>query len=72
MRALLAKAFSKNIAAFTPRIEEMVDNILTAAIQEQEFDAIAKIARELPMRMLGQIIGVPDDDLPFLWKKVMN
>lgn len=70
VRALLAKAFSKkSIAAFTPRIEEMVDNILTAAIQEQEFDAVAKIARELPMRMLGQIIGVPDDDLPFLVEK---
>jgi cytochrome P450 len=70
VRALLAKAFSKNsIAAFTPRIESLVDDILDSALALGEFDAVARIARELPMRMLGQIIGVPDADLPWLVEK---
>ena len=34
-----------------------------------EFDAVKEIARQLPMRMLGQIIGVPDDDLDWLVTK---
>jgi cytochrome P450 len=34
-----------------------------------EFDATQEIARQLPMRMLGRIIGTPDEDLPWLVKK---
>jgi cytochrome P450 len=70
VRALLAKAFSKKvIGEFTPRIEGLVDDILDDAFERSEFDAVKSIARELPMRMLGQIIGVPDEDLPWLVEK---
>ena len=37
--------------------------------QKGEFDAVNEIARQLPMRMLGQIIGVPDTDLNWLVSK---
>jgi cytochrome P450 len=40
--------------------------ILDRALASQEFDAVKDIARELPMRMLGQILGLPEKDLDWL------
>ena len=69
-RALMAKAFSKStMAGFEDQIREMCRDILDQVLQTREFDATKAIARQLPMRMLGQIIGVPDEDLPWLVEK---
>jgi cytochrome P450 len=38
-------------------------------LEEKEFDAVKIIARELPMRLLGRILGTPDADLPWLVEK---
>ncbi len=69
-RMLVGKAFSKPvIAGFEQTIRELCDDILDQALPRQEFDAVKLIARVLPMRMLGQIIGVPDEDLEWLVTK---
>ncbi len=69
-RLLVAKAFSKPmVALFEDQIRGLCDEILDAALAEREFDAVKRIARELPMRMLGRIIGTPDEDLPWLVEK---
>lgn len=69
-RALMAKAFSKRtIAGFEDSIRGLCDDILDTALEKGEMDAVKVIARELPMRMLGQIIGVPEADLPWLVEK---
>jgi cytochrome P450 len=69
-RLLVAKAFSKPmVALFEVQIRELCEQILDAALAEPEFDAVKRIARELPMRMLGRIIGTPDEDLPWLVEK---
>ena len=69
-RVRLAKAFSKNvIAEFEGDIRKLCVEILDKALQEDTFDATRKIARELPMRMLGRILGTPDEDLPWLVEK---
>jgi len=47
------------------RIEDQSDKALAAG----SFDATKEIARELPMRMLGRILGTPDEDLPWLVDK---
>ena len=66
-RLLVAKAFSKPvIAQFETRIKDLCDQILDAALAAREFDAVKDIARQLPMRMLGQIMGTPDQDLDWL------
>lgn len=66
-RIKVAKAFSKPvIAQFEPLIRELCGPILDAALEKGTFDATRKIARQLPMRMLGRIIGTPDEDLPWL------
>ncbi len=70
VRKKLIKAFSRPvIAGFEAEIRGLCDEILDAALARGEFDATREIARQLPMRMLGRIIGVPEADLPWLVEK---
>jgi len=69
-RIKVAKAFSKPvIAQFEDDIRALCDEILDTALPLGTFDATKEIARQLPMRMLGRIIGTPDEDLPWLVEK---
>jgi cytochrome P450 len=69
-RVLVAKAFSKPvIALFDQQIRKLCDDILDTALAKGRFDATKEIARQLPMRMLGQILGTPDSDLDWLVEK---
>lgn len=70
IRMKLARAFSKNvIAGFEEVIRELCIGILDEALQNDQFDATKKIARALPMMVLGRILGTPDEDLPWLVEK---
>jgi cytochrome P450 len=69
-RVLVAKAFSQPvIAQFAEQIRRLCDDILDQALAKGSFDATKEIARQLPMRMLGQILGTPDEDLDWLVEK---
>ena len=69
-RIKVAKAFSKNvIAGFEQQIRGLCVEILDKALAQGTFDATKLIARELPMRMLGRILGTPEEDLPWLVEK---
>ena len=69
-RMLVGKAFAKPvIAEFETTVRRFCDEILDRALDLGEFDAVAEIARQLPMRMLGQILGVPEADLDWLVSK---
>ncbi len=69
-RVKVAKAFSKPvIAEFEDQIRTLCDDILDPALEMGTLDATKKIARQLPMRMLGRILGTPDEDLPWLVEK---
>ncbi len=70
IRMKLARAFSKNvIAGFEDVIRALCIGILDEALQDDQFDATKKIARALPMMVLGRILGTPDADLPWLVEK---
>lgn len=69
-RMLVSKAFSKPVVAeFADQIQGLCDAILDEAFAKGEFDAVKDVARQLPMRMLGRILGTPDEDLPWLVEK---
>ena len=69
-RIKLAKAFSRNVVeTFNDDIRQLCVEILDDVLQETEFDATKSIARILPMRMLGRIMGTPEEDLPWLVEK---
>ena len=69
-RMLMNEAFSRpQIAKYEDQIRSITRELIQAAIGDGEFDAVDKIARQLPMRMLGQIIGVPEEDSNWLVEK---
>ena len=69
-RIKVAKAFSKPvIAKFDEEIGLLCDEILEEALSVDSFDATKTIARQLPMRMLGRILGLPEKDLSWLVEK---
>ncbi len=57
------------VARFEALIRELASDICDKALQQKEFDAVDAIAKQLPMLMLGRILGVPDDDLNWLVEK---
>jgi len=70
LRMKVAKAFSGPvIIEFEHSIRRLCAKILDDTLILNSFDAIEKIARELPMRMLGHILGLPEEDLPWLVEK---
>jgi hypothetical protein len=69
-RMKLIRAFSRTaMAAFEEDIRDLCREILDRALDLGTFDATKEIARQLPMRMLGRVIGTPDADLPWLVEK---
>ncbi len=66
-RMMLAPAFSqKAIANYETMVRELAYDIVKNALSANEFDAVEKIAKQLPMMMLGRILGLPDSDLEWL------
>ncbi len=66
-RMLLAKAFSAPVVRqFEGQIRELCNTILNRAFATSEIEGVSAIARELPMRVLGQILGLPEKDLDWL------
>lgn len=69
-RSLVNNAFAKTtVAQYEDQIRAIVTDLLDNAFDHQEFCAVDVIARKLPMRMLAQIIGVPDKDANWLVEK---
>lgn len=63
LRNLLGRGFSpKVVATYEQRIREIATDLIETAAQHDSFDFVKSIARPLPMRMLGRLLGVPDDD----------
>lgn len=69
-RIKVAKAFSKPvIELFDQQIRGICHNLLEDILPKQNFDATHEIARQLPMKMLGRIAGIPEEDLEWLVAK---
>jgi cytochrome P450 len=69
-RLIMHKAFGHaQIAQYEDQIRNITVELIEKGLQLGEFDAVNEVAAQLPMRMLGQILGVPDEDLEWLVKK---
>ncbi len=63
-------AFAKPVVAgFEALIRTLAVDIVESAVASKQFDAVDAIAKQLPMLMLGRILGVPDEDLNWLVEK---
>ena len=69
-RKLVNPAFSRPaIAQYEEMIRALAGDIVDAAFVKGTFDAVDMIAKQLPMMMLGRILGLPDSDLDWLVEK---
>lgn len=67
LRRLVSRPFSpKSVAEYEDAVREIAVELLEKLRGQTEFDFVQAISRELPMRMLGRLLGLPNDDLDWL------
>ncbi len=63
LRRLVNRGFTRRgVAVYEDAIRELAVEVVERALDEAEFDFVTTVARQLPMRMLGRLLGIPDDD----------
>jgi len=74
LRRLVSKAFTpRAIARLEPRIREVTDQLLTAAVKgdgkvgggeagERQLEVVSQLAYPLPVRIISELLGVPPGD----------
>ncbi|MFI5035248.1 MAG: cytochrome P450 [Acidimicrobiales bacterium] len=67
LRRLVSRPFApRSIAEYEGGVRQLAGEVLDALRGQTEFDFVTRVARELPMRMLGRLLGLPHDDLEWL------
>ena len=65
LRRLVTKLFTRSaVAQYEGFVREQARLVLDKGLPQGEFDFVEEISRELPIRVLARIMGVPDQDLP--------
>jgi cytochrome P450 len=63
VRKLLAPAFTpRALKALQPRIEALVDRLLERAAARGEIDLIEDFAAAIPVQLIGDMLGIPQDE----------
>jgi cytochrome P450 len=63
VRRLLAPVFTpRALKALEPRIEALVDRLLDNAAQRGAIDVIDDLAAAIPVQLIGDLLGVPQDE----------
>ena len=69
-RKMVNPAFSRPaMLKYESLVREMAAEVLDEALAHPEIDGVETIAKQLPMLMLGQILGLPREDLDWLVQK---
>ena len=67
LRRLVSRPFTPRVVAgYEDAVRDLAREVLANLSGEREFDFVKNVARELPMRMLGRLLGLPDEDLDWL------
>jgi cytochrome P450 len=62
-RRLMSRVFSANrVAALEPQIRRFCAHSLDPLIGAAEFDFIADLGAQMPMRVIGMLLGIPEQD----------
>src|ERR1700693_4714855 len=63
VRRLLAPAFTpRALKALQPRVEALIDRLLDGLEERGRFDLIADFAAAIPVQLIGDMLGVPEDE----------
>jgi cholest-4-en-3-one 26-monooxygenase len=74
LRKLVNRGFTpRQIAALEPRIRALVVELVDAARAKGEFDLVSDVAVELPLQVIAELVGVPNEDRHkvFAWTERM-
>ena len=70
-RRLLSRVFSPNrVAALEPQIRAFCARSLDPLVGAEEFDFIADLGAQMPMRVIGMLLGIPEEDQEAVRDKV--
>jgi cytochrome P450 len=73
VRRLMAQALTPSLARdLAPRIAELVDELLAPALDRQRFDAVSDLGYPLPLRVLGELVGIEAGDLAEVGRRAIN
>jgi cholest-4-en-3-one 26-monooxygenase len=68
-RQILQSAFVPNtVRRLEDDVRARVARVIDAAVAKGSFDAVADIAVPIPLGVLAQLMGLPDDDIPRLYE----
>jgi cytochrome P450 len=61
-KALITKVFTPNrMGALEPYIRTLVNSLLDKAAQKQEFDFVQEFALQVPLNVISELIGIPQE-----------
>jgi cytochrome P450 len=64
-RALVSRAFTpKKMRALEDKVRAFCTSCLDPLVGKESFDFVLDLGRELPMRTIGMLVGIPDADQP--------
>ena len=62
LRKLVIKSFTpRSIAAFTPKLESIVDGLAREALSKKEFDLVSELSFRLPAIVICELLGIPEE-----------
>lgn len=69
-RSLLARVFTpRRVASIEPQIRDFCVRCLDPLVGMDRFDLMAEFANEVPMRVIGMMLGIPETDQPAIRKR---
>jgi cytochrome P450 len=69
LRQLVNPAFSRaTVETYAARAAATVDGVVRDAVARREVELVHDVARELPIRLLCHILGLPEEDAPRLFR----
>jgi len=74
LRKLVNRGFTpRQVATLEPRVVAIIDRLLDRAATLGRFDLVRDVAVELPLQVIAELVGVPDDERHqvFAWTEQM-
>ena len=63
LRRLVNRGFTRRaVTEYEASIRELAAEVCDEAVDAREIDFVSVVAKQLPMRMLGRLLGIPDAD----------
>lgn len=75
LKALVIKAFTpERVAAHEDAIKQIINDVLDSVADRESFDLVRDIARPVPARVIGSMLGTPpeDDERLVYWTNVFS